>query len=181
VYRQETHHKPVYSVSFHHDGSLICSGGSDAICRVWDIRTGRAIMTLEGHAEAVLTLDFSPDGFHLVSGSLDGFCQIWDLRKAKCEYTLPAHTKLVSSARYHPTSCHFLITAGYDREARIWSVRHPQLLQILSGHSDKITGVDINQKHKNLLACATYSQCFYTWSNQFTMDTPGSRVRYPTF
>ena len=37
--------------------------GLDAIGRVWDLRTGRTAMVLDGHVEGILTLAFSPNGY----------------------------------------------------------------------------------------------------------------------
>lgn len=39
--------------------------------RIWDCRTGRCVLTLEGHVKAVLAIDFAPDGYHLATGSED--------------------------------------------------------------------------------------------------------------
>ena len=44
--------------------SCLCvDSGLDAFARVWDLRTGRGIMFLEGHLKSVLAVDFSPNGF----------------------------------------------------------------------------------------------------------------------
>jgi WD40 repeat protein len=40
--------------------------GLDAIGRVWDLRTGRTAMVLDGHVEGILTMAFSPNGYALV-------------------------------------------------------------------------------------------------------------------
>jgi len=144
LYSQEGHHHPLYSISLQNDGSLLASGGSDTISRLWDLRTGRCIMKLEGHAQAVLTLDFSADGYRIVSGSLDQSCQIWDLRRSSCEYTIAAHNKLVKTVRCHPNNCDYFVSAGYDKEARIWSLKNYKLIRILTGHGDKVMDADIN-------------------------------------
>jgi WD40 repeat protein len=39
--------------------------GLDAIGRVWDLRTGRTAMVLDGHVEGILTMAFSPNGYAL--------------------------------------------------------------------------------------------------------------------
>lgn len=81
---QEGHSKEVYSVEFQEDGALVASGcvrihphhithlidhtfsGLDAIGRVWDLRTGRTAMVLDGHVQAIYAMAFSPNGsvFH---------------------------------------------------------------------------------------------------------------------
>lgn len=67
--------------------------------RVWDLRTGRSIMLLEGHVKAILALDFAPNGYQCASGSEDHSVRIWDLRKHGALYTIPAHQSLVSQVR----------------------------------------------------------------------------------
>jgi len=37
--------------------------GLDAIGRIWDVRTGRTAMVLDGHVQAIFALAFSPNGF----------------------------------------------------------------------------------------------------------------------
>jgi FOG: WD40 repeat len=77
----------------------VATGGLDAFGRVWDLRTGRCIMFLEGHLKSVFSVDFSPDGYHLATGSEDNAVKIWDLRKRRLVYTIPAHMNLVSQCR----------------------------------------------------------------------------------
>ena len=36
--------------------------------RVWDCRTGRSILTLQGHVKQILSTDFSPNGYILATG-----------------------------------------------------------------------------------------------------------------
>jgi WD40 repeat protein len=36
--------------------------GLDAIGRVWDLRTGRTAMVLDGHVQAIFAIAFSPNG-----------------------------------------------------------------------------------------------------------------------
>jgi WD40 repeat protein len=66
---------------------------------VWDLRSGRSIMVLEGHVKMLLALDFSPCGRLLASGSEDHSARVWDLRQRRCLHTLPGHRSLVSQAR----------------------------------------------------------------------------------
>jgi U4/U6 small nuclear ribonucleoprotein PRP4 len=69
--------------------------------RVWDLRTGRSIMTLEGHVKSILALDFAPNGYQCASGSEDHSVRVWDLRKRGALYMIPAHQSLVSQVRLH--------------------------------------------------------------------------------
>lgn len=164
LYEQEGHGLPLYSIGFQCDGSLLASGGSDSVGRVWDLRTGRSIMTLEGHVRAITALDFSPDGYHIVTGSLDNSCQVWDLRVAACQQSVAAHNHLISHVRYRPEVGNYFVTAGYDYEARVWSAHDCRLLNILAGHDNKVMSVDIHPD-PTIEACITvgYDKTLKLW------------------
>ena len=49
-------------MEFQDDGALVASAGLDAIGRIWDLRTGRTAMVLDGHVEGILSLAFAPNG-----------------------------------------------------------------------------------------------------------------------
>lgn len=213
--------------------------------RVWDLRTGRSIMTLQGHVKGVMALSFSPNGFLLASGSEDHAARIWDLRKRKCVYTIPCHSSLVSQVwtacfarkawlekaclpmslmlmaytrllgtqvigelhsdlsapfstllllcnscnqelmvlghttpaiwRYadrlafvqvcfEPSEGHYLLTAGYDNVAKLWSASDFHLVRTLAGHEGKVMGADINPHGDGTIATVGYDRTVKLWS-----------------
>lgn len=73
--------------------------------RVWDMRTGRSIMVLDGHIKGILSTAFSPNGYQMATSSEDNTAKIWDIRKRVCLYTLPAHQSSVAHVRlFYSTS-----------------------------------------------------------------------------
>lgn len=93
--------------------------GLDAFGRVWDLRTGRCIMFLDGHLGAIYGVDFSPNGYHIATASQDNACKIWDLRRRQHVYSIPAHTNIISEVKYEKNGGNFLITASYDGTAKV--------------------------------------------------------------
>lgn len=99
--------------------SLFVVSGLDSFGRVWDLRTGRCVMFLEGHLSSVFGVDFSPNGFQIATASQDDTCKIWDLRRRQPVYTIPAHTNLVADVKYQKDVGDFLVTASYDTTAKV--------------------------------------------------------------
>jgi WD40 repeat protein len=53
--------------------------GLDKTIRVWDARTGKAVMELiQGHTSSVDAVVFSPNGARIVSGSADKTIPLWE-------------------------------------------------------------------------------------------------------
>ncbi|MGH0174504.1 UNVERIFIED_CONTAM: hypothetical protein FKN15_068193 [Acipenser sinensis] len=139
--------------------------GLDAFGRLWDLRTGRCIMFLEGHLKEIYGLSFSPNGFHVATGSGDHTCKVWDLRQRKCIYTIPAHQNLLSGVRFQPTDGHYLLTGAYDNTAKVWT--HPgwSPLKTLAGHEGKVMGLDISLDGQ-LIATCSYDRTFKLWMSE---------------
>jgi pleiotropic regulator 1 len=50
------HLSGVFCCALHPTLDILVTGGRDAVCRVWDIRTKQSIYTLSGHEDAVASL-----------------------------------------------------------------------------------------------------------------------------
>lgn len=48
--------------------------------RLWEVSSGKNIVTFWGHTSDVQDLAFSPDGEFLLSGSYDGTILLWDMK-----------------------------------------------------------------------------------------------------
>ncbi|KOG98499.1 Mdv1p [Saccharomyces eubayanus] len=58
--------------------AALATGTKDGVVRLWDLRSGKVIRTLEGHTDAITSLKF--DSACLVTGSYDRTVRVWDLR-----------------------------------------------------------------------------------------------------
>lgn len=55
------------------------SVAADATIRIWDLKTGKRLLLLEGHLAGVSTIAWSPDSKTLASGSDDKSIRLWDV------------------------------------------------------------------------------------------------------
>lgn len=83
----------VYSLAMNASGSMIVSGSTGNVLRVWDPRTGFQTMTLMGHTENIKALAISADGSHIISGSSDCAIKIWSVGQQQCIQTITVHSE----------------------------------------------------------------------------------------
>ena len=66
-------------VRYSPDGSFIAGTNETGDVMIWDAKSGKQLLRLEGHSGRVTSLAFSSDGTRLGSSSEDGTARIWDL------------------------------------------------------------------------------------------------------
>ncbi len=72
------HSYRVYSVAFSPDGKYLASGSRDNSVKIWSVKEGKELYTLEGHNDDVLSIAFSNEQNILASGSTRGDIIIWN-------------------------------------------------------------------------------------------------------
>lgn len=58
---------------------FIATGSRDKKIRIFEVRSGRCVLTLSGHDNWVTDLMFHPNGKYLISTADDKSIRIWDL------------------------------------------------------------------------------------------------------
>jgi WD40 repeat protein/tRNA A-37 threonylcarbamoyl transferase component Bud32 len=109
----------VWGMAFSSDGKRLVSAGQDGTVRVWDLGTGKELLTLNGHVGAVLAVAVSPDGKRLASAGEDKMIRIWDAASGFELLTLKGHTNRVRGVAFSPDSRR-LASAGEDATVRVW-------------------------------------------------------------
>jgi len=105
------HEGPVWAVAVSPDGRSIAAAGSDEkaaatlrnVPRVWDIKTGKTVLRLEGHTRAVTAITYSPHGDRIATSSYDGTARIWSARDGALLQTLSIeHAPEAYAAAFSP-------------------------------------------------------------------------------
>ena len=134
------------------DGFTLASGASDGSLRVWDVRTGEAIQTLQDYpGRRSFVVAFSPDGLTLAGGRLPstasassppGRIELWDTGTWEHVRTLEGHTATVGWVAFSPDG-DMLASAGgwYDDTVRLWDTRTWKQTHTLAGHNRGVDSV----------------------------------------
>ncbi|XP_042474813.1 WD repeat-containing protein 48-like, partial [Macadamia integrifolia] len=140
------HKESVYALAMNDDGSLLVSGGTEKVVRVWDPRTGSKTMKLRGHTDNIRALLLDPTGSFCLSGSSDSMIRLWDLGQQRCVHSYAVHTDSVWALASTPTFSH-VYSGGRDlslyltdlatRESVLLCTKEHPILQ-LALHDDSI-------------------------------------------
>ncbi len=149
------------SIAFSPKGDVLATGSVGRVVKLWDIRHGTCLATLEGHTYPVLSLAFSPDGNHLVSGSGDTTLVVWDVDNLKQLHQLKGHSLYVLSVDWDPKD-NRIVSSSVDSTIREWN---PYTGEALATHQEHRTAVQAvrfsNSGH--LLASASSDNTIALW------------------
>jgi len=102
------------------DEILACSHKGRKV-RIWDIKSGKRIFTIQGHQHLVHCLQY--DDHFLATGSKDKTLRIWDKYKGyQCSAVLRGHTESVRTLSLHGWK---VISGSKDGDVRIWDITSP--------------------------------------------------------
>lgn len=122
------HASTLTNVAFSPDEARLASVGFDKIIKVWDIKSGQLLQSLNGPSAGVSGVVFSPDGKQLASGSGDGTIKVWDALSGMEKFTAQAKTGMVLDVAFAADG-ERLATAGSDSSVRILDARNGQETQ----------------------------------------------------
>uniref|UniRef100_A0A7I4BYF2 Uncharacterized protein n=1 Tax=Physcomitrium patens TaxID=3218 RepID=A0A7I4BYF2_PHYPA len=94
------HKESVYALSMNGMGTILVSGGTEKVVRVWDPRTGSKQMKLKGHTDNVRALLLDPTG------------RLWDLGQQRCIHSYAVHIDSVWALASTPSFSH--VYSGRD-------------------------------------------------------------------
>jgi WD40 repeat protein len=114
------HPDEVGTVAFSPDGTRLASASLDGTAKVWEVETGRELLTLVGHTNWVRDITFSPTGARLATASYDKTTKIWDAISGQTIFTLDNNTE-VNGVAFSPDGAR-LATANIDGAMHLYVI-----------------------------------------------------------
>jgi WD40 repeat protein/serine/threonine protein kinase len=144
------HTKEVTSVAFSPDGTRLVSASKDNIVKIWNLTTGKELLTFTAHPSAgakvaISKVVFSPDGRRLATsgyGDPTGV-RIWDVATGVLLRTpQEPGSGLGGCVAFSPDWGRFAAAgAGRGTLVTVWDTTTGQLIHELHGHTDMVRAV----------------------------------------
>ncbi|MBL8100631.1 MAG: WD40 repeat domain-containing protein [Anaerolineales bacterium] len=116
----------VRSLAWSPDGSKIAVGSSNHTVTIWDVQSGRLLITISSHTSSVRDLAWSPDGKMLASGAGDGVVFIWNPQTGNMIKQLTTTEQdALGFLSWSPDS-YWLAFTGHSGDILIWDVDNNQ-------------------------------------------------------
>lgn len=113
----------VTSLSWSPDGMRLAAGNSDGMAStgaVWDVTTGKLLLTLRSRDNGFSSLAWSPDSKRFATGSWRNTATIWDADTGEELLTLRGHTGAVLSISWRADGKE-LATGSADATTKVWN------------------------------------------------------------
>ncbi len=110
------------SIAFSPDGSLLAGATTDKSVHIWEMSSGKEIVTIRGLPEFVWSVVFSPDGKLLAAGDEKGTLYIWNAADGSLLKSWPGHLNAVNHLLFLPGG-RLLISASGDGTIRFWGLK----------------------------------------------------------
>lgn len=91
----------------------------DGILRVWEVKTGRELVEIDGRPGLITAAIFSPCGRHILAGTRDGAVKMWDSQKGKQLQPVRHHGYTVTALAFSPDGFRFA-ASGRHGPTKIW-------------------------------------------------------------
>ena len=109
-------------ISFSPDGKRLAAPAGLHLVKVFDVASGKVLLTLSGHTDEVLVTAFSPDVTTIATGSADLSAKLWDASTGKELITLTGQGNEVATLVFSPDGRRLYTASDIDGLAIAWDI-----------------------------------------------------------
>ncbi|KAK2176594.1 hypothetical protein NP493_653g01034 [Ridgeia piscesae] len=152
----------IYSLAMNQPGTVIMSGSTEKVIRVWDPRTCQKLMKLKGHTDNVKALVLNREGTQCLSGSSDGTIKLWSLGQQRCIATYKVHDEGVWALQVNEA---FTVVYSGGRDKQIWAtdIRNPENRILICEEDAPVLRLELTSPDQTTLWVTTTNSSIRNW------------------
>lgn len=146
------HVTPVVTIEVDKTGTLVATGSSDGVIKIWDIRGAYLTHTFRGHNGVISALHF----FETVVTEPDLPASANGIRKKRykdCKSQDDIMTDAETSGS-NPTASFRLASGGEDGQIRIWDLAKRKSIATLDSHVSVVRGLQFSSKANQIISAS---------------------------
>jgi WD40 repeat protein len=156
--------------------SLAASASLDRTIRIWNLKNGKNVLTIESKDFAYATSLLLLLNENLASGESDGLVKIWDVTTGLLVNSLSGHTNKIASL-VNLNSKH-LASGSHDGQIRIWNYHNGACLRTFKSHLQTVSSLSLF-KNGNLLLSASLDRTVKIWALKNVLKSdPKRKLEY---
>lgn len=162
------HENSVTTVRFNQQGTMLASGSTDNLIRLWNISkdfSANFLLSLYGHSKFIKSLSFNSSGSLLASASWDKTVKLWKVEGSSTQFvqSLSRHDKYVQSVCFNEDDTE-LMSGSWDKTVKLWKIEDLGLEEVetMSEHDYAVTCLSYSSK-SNLLVSGSLDKTLKIW------------------
>jgi len=144
-----SHKKPINSIVFNQDGSIVAAGSADGSVKLWETNTGKQIKAIIKHPHPVLSMSFNPNGNLLAVGLESGAIALWDINYKERIKTINGHKGKIYSLRFNKDGS-ILASGSEDKTVKLWDMKSGNEIKTFTDHTGAVYSVAFSPDEKTL-------------------------------
>ncbi|HUW59072.1 MAG TPA: serine/threonine-protein kinase [Planctomycetota bacterium] len=139
-----------YGLAFSADSRLIAVGVGRP--RLWDVKTGKAVLTLKDFPSSVRTATFSPDGKRIaLTADRERRVRLWDADTGEAVMTLTGHEDTVLCVAFSRDGTR-LVSGDNSGTMKVWDAGTGKEIITLPGDEEAVYSVEFSPDGRSILS-----------------------------
>ena len=115
---------------------------------LWEIGSGKRVMTLKNRVGNALSLTMTSNGRYLVVGNINGTIDLWDAKTGKKLKTMAGRhrDRIVSIAVSKDDK--YLASGAWDKTVKIWDIENGRVIKSIKAHNGSVNSVAISPDNR---------------------------------
>jgi len=151
----------VYNIAYSPDGTMLAGGINESSVKIWDVKSGNELHTLDGYKNFITKVAFLPGGDILVTLAYEEPIKLWDVASGRELRTLGGSDVADFDISPDGTMLASASGPGY-RAIKVWDIASGEELRTLTGHTDSVFRLDFSLDG-NTLASASDDNTIKLW------------------